>query len=168
MKIISVNVGLPRSVRWKGRTVSTAIFKTPVFERITLRPLNLDGDRQADLTVHGGPNKAVYAYPADTTLIGAMSTRMRSHLEISRGHPNVHVHAFYSPPAGEEWVTLQSIIGRIDLSALKDLLPSKAYDYDGLRYSRPRSLGGLGRSRSYGGVRPAIARYRPGVIPVAR
>jgi MOSC domain-containing protein YiiM len=65
MKIISVNVGLPRTVRWKGETVSTGIFKTPVSERITLRPLNLDGDRQADLTVHGGPNKAVYAYPAE-------------------------------------------------------------------------------------------------------
>ena len=103
--------------------------------------------------------------PQSTTLIGAMSTRMRSHLEISRGHPNVHVHAFYSPPAGEEWVTLQSIIGRIDLSALKDLLPSKAYDFS---VSSARSLGGSGRSRSYGGVRPAIARYRPGVIPVAR
>lgn len=65
MRIISVNVGLPREVMWKGRTVLTGIFKAPVAERIQLRFLNLDGDRQADLTVHGGANKAVYAYPSE-------------------------------------------------------------------------------------------------------
>ena len=65
MKVISVNLGLPRTVQWKGKAVSTAIFKTPVSDRITLRFLNLDGDRQADLSVHGGQNKAVYAYPAE-------------------------------------------------------------------------------------------------------
>ena len=65
MKVMSVNVGLPRTVQWNGKTVSTAIFKTPVSDRITLRLLNFDGDRQADLTVHGGQNKAVYAYPVE-------------------------------------------------------------------------------------------------------
>ena len=65
-KVVSVNLGLPREVQWKGKTVSTAIFKTPVSGRITLRFLNLDGDRQADLSVHGGRDKAVYAYPAGT------------------------------------------------------------------------------------------------------
>ena len=65
MKVISVNLGLPRTVQWKGKTVSTAIFKTPVSGQITLRLLNLDGDRQADLSVHGGRDKAVYAYPAE-------------------------------------------------------------------------------------------------------
>jgi MOSC domain-containing protein YiiM len=63
MKLISVNVGRPRLVSWEGRTVSTGIFKTPVDGPVTLRLLNLDGDRQADLTVHGGKTKAVYAYP---------------------------------------------------------------------------------------------------------
>lgn len=62
MKIVSVNVGLPREVTWKGRTVLTGIFKEPVEGRVRLRSLNLDGDRQADLTVHGGVDKAVYAY----------------------------------------------------------------------------------------------------------
>lgn len=62
MKIVSVNVGLPREVTWKGRTVLTGIFKEPVEGRVRLRSLNLDGDRQADLTVHGGADKAVYAY----------------------------------------------------------------------------------------------------------
>ncbi len=63
MKLISVNVGLPREVTWKGKTVSTGIFKQPARDRVMLRPLNLDGDQQADLTVHGGLDKAVYVYP---------------------------------------------------------------------------------------------------------
>src|SRR5215467_14472265 len=65
MKIISVNVGLPREVVWKGMTVQTAIFKEPVTGAVAIRALNLAGDQQADLTVHGGPGKAVYAYPAE-------------------------------------------------------------------------------------------------------
>ena len=65
MKVTSVNVGLPRTVQWKGKAVSTGIFKTPVSGRIHLRTLNLDGDRQADLSVHGGPDKAVYVYPIE-------------------------------------------------------------------------------------------------------
>jgi len=65
VKIISVNVGLPRQVMYKGKTVTTGIFKEPVEGRIRVRRLNLDGDRQADLSVHGGPSKAVYAYPSE-------------------------------------------------------------------------------------------------------
>jgi MOSC domain-containing protein YiiM len=65
MNILSVNVGLPREVNWQGERVSTGIFKKPVAGAIMLRTLNLDGDQQADLTVHGGPNKAVYAYPSE-------------------------------------------------------------------------------------------------------
>jgi MOSC domain-containing protein YiiM len=63
MKIISVNTGLPREVMWHGRSVTTGIFKEPVQGRVALRKLDLDGDRQADLTVHGGLHKAVYCYP---------------------------------------------------------------------------------------------------------
>ncbi|MBV9385073.1 MAG: MOSC domain-containing protein [Chroococcidiopsidaceae cyanobacterium CP_BM_ER_R8_30] len=63
MQLISVNVGLPREVTWKGKTVRTGIFKEPVNTRVRVRELNLDGDRQADLTVHGGVDKAVYVYP---------------------------------------------------------------------------------------------------------
>ena len=65
MKIISVNVGLPREIVWKDISVSTGIFKEPVSGPIPVKRLNLDGDRQADLTVHGGPYKAVYGYPAE-------------------------------------------------------------------------------------------------------
>ncbi len=62
MKLVSVNTGLPREVSWHGRMVTTAIFKEPIKGRVALRKLNLDGDRQADLTVHGGEHKAVYCY----------------------------------------------------------------------------------------------------------
>ena len=65
MELISLNVGLPRDVIWKQRTVTTGIFKEPVDGAVRLRKLNLDGDRQADLSVHGGPEKAVYTYPSE-------------------------------------------------------------------------------------------------------
>ncbi len=65
MRLISVCVGLPREVDWKGKSVSTGIFKQPVDGRVMMRTLNLDGDRQTDLTVHGGVEKAVYAYPME-------------------------------------------------------------------------------------------------------
>lgn len=65
MRLISVSVGLPHEVTWKGKPVTTAIFKEPVQGQILLRTLNLDGDRQADLSVHGGADKAVYVYPAE-------------------------------------------------------------------------------------------------------
>ena len=62
MKLISVSVGLPREVNWHNTSVTTGIFKQPVSGRVVLRKLNLDGDRQADLRVHGGEYKAVYCY----------------------------------------------------------------------------------------------------------
>ncbi len=65
MKVLSVNVGLPRKVLFNGQTITTAIFKDPVKGPIMLRKINLDGDKQADLTVHGGVDKAVYSYPAE-------------------------------------------------------------------------------------------------------
>jgi MOSC domain-containing protein YiiM len=65
MKIVSLNVGRPRLVMRNDEPVSTGIFKEPVTGRVMLRTLNLDGDRQADLTVHGGPQKAVYLYPSE-------------------------------------------------------------------------------------------------------
>ena len=61
-KILSVNVSFPKEIDFEGQKVTTGIFKEPVERRIKLRTLNLDGDKQADLTVHGGPDKAVYTY----------------------------------------------------------------------------------------------------------
>src|SRR5262247_1587071 len=65
MKLLSVNVGLPREIEWKGKIVRTSIFKAPVPGRIQVAKLNLEGDQQSDLTVHGGVDKAVYAYPSE-------------------------------------------------------------------------------------------------------
>jgi MOSC domain-containing protein YiiM len=65
MRVLSVNVGLPRNVVWRGKPVTTGIYKDPVGGRVPVRVLNLEGDRQADLRVHGGPEKAVYAYPSE-------------------------------------------------------------------------------------------------------
>ncbi|MGA3295087.1 MAG: MOSC domain-containing protein [Candidatus Acidiferrales bacterium] len=65
MRIVSLNVGMPRTVRYADRDVTTGIFKSPVPGPLLLRRLNLDGDHQADLKNHGGRNKAVYAYPSE-------------------------------------------------------------------------------------------------------
>ena len=65
MRVVSINLGLPRTVEWHGARVTTGIFKEPVEGSVPLRKLNFDGDRQADLTVHGGVHKAVYAYPVE-------------------------------------------------------------------------------------------------------
>jgi MOSC domain-containing protein YiiM len=65
MKLISVQVGRPRTVRWRGKPVATGIYKQPVAGRVMVYQLNLDGDQQADLRVHGGPDKAVYVYPVE-------------------------------------------------------------------------------------------------------
>ena len=65
MRLVSINVGLPREVEWRGERVNTAIFKSPVAGPVAVKALNLAGDRQADLTVHGGERKAVYAYPIE-------------------------------------------------------------------------------------------------------
>src|SRR4030095_7217627 len=65
MKLLSVNVGLPREIEWKGKLVRTSIFKTAVRSRVRVGQLNLEGDQQSDLSVHGGVEKAVYAYSSE-------------------------------------------------------------------------------------------------------
>lgn len=65
MKLLSVNVGLPREIEWKGKFVRTSIFKAPVDGRVRVAQLNLEGDQQSDLSVHGGIDKALYAYPSE-------------------------------------------------------------------------------------------------------
>lgn len=64
-KVLAVSVGRPREVEWRGRPVRTSIFKTPVSGRVRVARLNIEGDEQSDLAVHGGPDKAVYVYPAE-------------------------------------------------------------------------------------------------------
>src|SRR5207248_171631 len=65
MKLVEISVGKPRDVQWRGRSVQTSIFKTPLSRRVHVARGNVEGDEQSDLSVHGGPEKAVYAYPAE-------------------------------------------------------------------------------------------------------
>ena len=65
MKLVSVNVGMPRDAIWRGEVMRTGIFKSAVAGRVPVRGINLDGDAQADLRVHGGADKAVYGYPSE-------------------------------------------------------------------------------------------------------
>lgn len=65
MTLISVNTGTPRSVDSGGKKVRTSIWKSPRDGRVGVKTLNLDGDKQSDLRVHGGRQKAVYVYPSE-------------------------------------------------------------------------------------------------------
>jgi MOSC domain-containing protein YiiM len=65
MKTISVNVGLPREISYEGKMIRTGIFKAPIESRVRVNALNIEGDQQANLTVHGDPSKAIYAYPSE-------------------------------------------------------------------------------------------------------
>jgi MOSC domain-containing protein YiiM len=65
-RLLSVNVGLPRDIEWRGKTVHTAIWKAPVLGRCQARRLNLDGDGQGDLVGHGGEHRAVFVYQIDS------------------------------------------------------------------------------------------------------
>jgi MOSC domain-containing protein YiiM len=82
MRVLSLNVGLPREVVWRGKSITTGIYKEPVAGRVPLRPLNLDGDRQADLRVHGGPEKAVYVYASE---FYELWSRERPELDVGPG-----------------------------------------------------------------------------------
>jgi len=65
VNLLSINVGLPREIQWQGKLVHTSIFKSPVSGDVRVSKLNLEGDQQSDLSVHGGVHKAVYAYPSE-------------------------------------------------------------------------------------------------------
>src|SRR3954451_5968126 len=65
MQVISINVGLPREVEWRDQLVQTSIYKEPVSDRVRVDRVNIEGDGQSDLTVHGGARKAVYVYPSE-------------------------------------------------------------------------------------------------------
>src|SRR6202011_2131626 len=85
-RLLSVNVGLPRDIAWRGKTVRTAIWKTPVQGGRTVRWLNIDGDGQGDLAGHGGEHRAVFVYQIDSYRYWQRQTRSkRLHLWAVRG-----------------------------------------------------------------------------------
>src|SRR5271163_4287071 len=65
-RLLSVNVGLPREITWRGNTVYTSVWKEPVQGRRLVRRLNIDGDAQGDLAGHGGEHRAVFVYQMDS------------------------------------------------------------------------------------------------------
>ncbi len=90
MRVVSVNVGRPRLVMYNGSTVSTSIFKAPVTGPRRVDRLNIEGDRQADLSVHGGVNKAVYAYPIEHYAVWAAELQ-RDDLTLGQFGENLSV-----------------------------------------------------------------------------
>lgn len=66
-QLLAISVGLPQEMQWRGQTIETGIFKSPIEGRVHVGRLGIDGDGQADLSVHGGLDKAVYAYDASST-----------------------------------------------------------------------------------------------------
>jgi MOSC domain-containing protein YiiM len=130
MKLISVNVGLPREVSWKGKTVTTGIFKEPVSERVMVRSLNLNGDGQADLTVHGGADKAVYVYPLEHY------DYWRGELPDTELPPGIFGENFTITGLSEEEVNIgdRFAIGTVKLMVTQPRLPCYKL---GIRFGRP-------------------------------
>ena len=86
LKLLSVNVGMPREVDWHGKLVRTSIFKSPMLGSIRVATLNLEGDKQSDLTVHGGVHKAVYAYPSEHYLFWRKEIPDRKSTRLNSSH----------------------------------------------------------------------------------
>ncbi len=130
MQLISVNVGLPREVNWKGKTVSTGIFKEPVNARVMVRSLNLEGDGQADLTVHGGLDKAVYVYPFEHY------DYWRSELPDTELTPGIFGENFTVTGFKEEEINIgdRFQIGNVELMVTQPRLPCYKL---GIRFGRP-------------------------------
>lgn len=130
MKLVSVNVGLPREVTWKGKTVRTGIFKEPVNTRVMVRELNLDGDGQADLTVHGGVDKAVYVYPFEHY------DYWRSELPDTELTPGIFGENFTVTGFKEEELNIgdRFQIGTVELMVTQPRLPCYKL---GIRFGRP-------------------------------
>ena len=130
MKLISINVGLPREVTWKGKTVTTGIFKDPVSARVMVRLLNLDGDGQADLTVHGGLEKAVYAYPFEHY------DYWRDELPDTELTPGIFGENFTVTGFKEEEINIgdRFQIGSVELMVTQPRLPCYKL---GIRFGRP-------------------------------
>jgi MOSC domain-containing protein YiiM len=130
MQLISVNVGLPRQVTWKGKTVTTGIFKEPASEQVMVRSLNLDGDGQADLTVHGGADKAIYVYPFEHY------DYWRSELPDTELTPGIFGENFTTAGLREEELNIGDCfqIGNVSLMVTQPRLPCYKL---GIRFGRP-------------------------------
>jgi MOSC domain-containing protein YiiM len=128
----TVNVGVPRPVRVNGRTILTAIWKHPVQGRVPLRGVNLRGDDQADRTLHGGPDKAVYAYAMEDT--EWWETELQRPLGPGAFGENLTVRSL---PVSEAVIGEQWAVGTTLLQVCQPRLPCFKL---GLRMDDPRFL----------------------------
>jgi MOSC domain-containing protein YiiM len=120
MRVVSVNVGTPREIEWRGQLIETGIFKEPVEGRVAVKPLNLRGDRQADLTVHGGESKAVYAYPHEHYAFWKRELDLTTQLSPGSFGENLTVTGFAEDDVriGERWR-----IGTCELAVTEPRVP---------------------------------------------
>ena len=91
MKILSILTGKPQTVTFRGKAISTRTFKSPIAEPVMLKMTNLDGDGQADLKIHGGRDKALYAYPFDIDDAWANKVEQRAQETNMRRVRNTHM-----------------------------------------------------------------------------
>jgi MOSC domain-containing protein YiiM len=143
-QLVSVNVGRPRDVALASRTVSTAIWKTPVRGPVAARGVNLEGDDQADRTVHGGPEKAVYAYGLSE--IEEWEEELGRHLGPGAFGENLTIAGLDVSGArvGERWR-----VGTVDFEVAQPRLPCFKL---GLKMGDPtfvRTFGRAGRPGAY-------------------
>jgi MOSC domain-containing protein YiiM len=142
MKIETVSVGAPRVVRWKGGEVVTSIFKSPVDGPVEVRRLNLDGDRQADLEVHGGEYKAIYAYAAENS--DWWSAALGRPLEPANFGENLSVRGL-----AEEAIHVGDIFraGDAEIEATEPRLPCYKL---GIRFGDPQMVQAFATARRWG------------------
>ena len=142
MKIETVSVGAPRVVRWNEREVVTSIFKSPVTGPVRVRRLNLDGDRQADLEVHGGEYKAIYAYAAENS--DWWSAALGRPLEPANFGENLSVRGL-----AEEAVHIGDVFraGDAEIEATEPRLPCYKL---GIRFGDPQMVGAFATARRWG------------------
>jgi MOSC domain-containing protein YiiM len=133
MHVLSVNVGKPKPLgQWRGNTVGSGIVKTPVEGRVAVRGVNLDGDGQADWRVHGGPDKAVYAYAReDSDWWATELDREIPHGMFGENLTTVGVDCS-GAVIGERWR-----IGTVELEVCQPRMPCFKL---GMRFEDPRML----------------------------
>jgi MOSC domain-containing protein YiiM len=142
MKIETIAVGGPRAVSWQGEEVVTSIFKAPVPGPVMARAHNLEGDRQSDLTVHGGAFKAVYAYAAEHYAF--WRTRLGRELEAANFGENLTVSGL-----DEQDLCLGDVV-RIGDAELEATLPRLPCFKLGIRFGDPRMVKVFAQSRRWG------------------
>ena len=140
----SVNVGRPRTVRWQGREVTSAIWKMSVTGRVPVRGVNVEGDEQADLRVHGGPDKAVYTYSADDYAWWEVELGRRMPSGVFGENLTLRIDALGDAVVGERW-----LVGSCELEVCQPRLPCYKL---GMKMGDPmfvRRFGDAGRPGAY-------------------